>query len=135
MGAGIIDGVDWPAELAGRAEPGLLDGVAPERLAGLADDAVALVSDSVPAAARRLASGALSRRTFARIVCDMVLRVVRNPSGVKSESDGVYSYTSAATVASGDLWLPDKDRALLAGPASLGVPGTFGLGADRGWGR
>jgi len=128
-----VSDIDWYTEITARAEPGLLDEFDADFIVTKAEDAVAFIADSVPAAARRLASGKLTVRTYTRVVCDMVLRILRNPAGHRSEGDGVYNYTSAATVASGDLWLPDKDKALLTGPVVSAVPGTIRLGVQRGW--
>jgi hypothetical protein len=129
------ESIDWLVELNRRAEPDLLTGVDPAWLEGLALDAVAKVLDTVPSVKTRLSAGRLSVRSFTRIVCDMVLRVVRNPEGLRSESDGTYQYTSAATVASGDLWIPEKDLVLLRGPVARLVPASVRLGTDRGWSR
>ncbi|MDR1265930.1 MAG: phage Gp19/Gp15/Gp42 family protein [Propionibacteriaceae bacterium] len=127
--------IDWAAEIEARAEPGLAGRFPTAFLARKAIDAAATIADMFPNAARRLKTGELSETTYRRIVCDAVLRQLRNPEGHRSESDGVYQYTASQTVASGDLWIPDKDKALLQGPVSSGAPGSFGVGTDRGWGR
>jgi len=130
-----IDTVDWADEVPRRAETGALARDTEDRVVELALDAVAMVRDAVPTVEARLTAGQLTRRTFCRVISDMVLRVVRNPQGFKSESDSSYSYTSGATVASGDLWIPDKDLALLRGVQSSGVPSSTLVGVDPGWVR
>jgi hypothetical protein len=125
---------DWLAEISARAEPDLVDRFSPAWIETKAEDALALIDDTAPAALGRLVSGKISARTFIRIVCDMVLRVMRNPSGLKSEGDGVYTYSSSQTAASADLWIPAKDFELLRGPDSFTPVGTIKLRAERGWG-
>ncbi|MGC8001615.1 hypothetical protein, partial [Salmonella enterica] len=68
-------------------------------------DAVAWINDVVPAATLRLRAGTLNELTWIKTVCDVVFRVLRNPSGKQNESDGVYSYGINAAVASGNMWL------------------------------
>lgn len=38
-----------------------------------------------------------------------VARVLRNPEGLKSESEGDYSYTLNSLDASGNIWFPDSE--------------------------
>lgn len=98
------------------------------------EDAVALIVDECPRVPTRLASGALSANNYKRIVADVVLRVLRNPTGVTSESEGGYSYSTSALVASGSLWLTDGDRRTLNGLTAPYTPGTASIGIDAGWG-
>lgn len=44
------------------------------------------------------------------VVCDMVLRTVRNTTGVTAQSAGPFSQTFDAAVASGKLWLTRENR-------------------------
>lgn len=44
------------------------------------------------------------------VVCAMVARVLRNPTGVATQAAGPFSVTAAPTVASGNLWLTREDR-------------------------
>jgi hypothetical protein len=97
-------------------------------------DAVALILDECPRVASRLAAGTLSITNYRRVVSDVVLRVIRNPTGVNSESEGGYSYSTSALVASGSLWLTDSDRRTLNGAVPTAVPGVIGVGIDAGWG-
>lgn len=96
-------------------------------------DAVALIIDECPRVPNRLLSGALSENNYKRIVADVVLRVLRNPGGVTSESEGGYSYATSALVASGSLWLTDGDRRTLNGITAPYIPGTVSIGIDAGW--
>lgn len=47
------------------------------------------------------------------VQADMVARVLRNPEGVRTESDGQYSYQLDSRAASGRLELTDEDMATL----------------------
>lgn len=50
-----------------------------------------------------------------------VARVLRNPEGLRSESEGDYSYTVNALDASGNVWFPDADLdAVYAAPSAYG---------------
>ena len=47
------------------------------------------------------------------VLCNMVLRVVRNPTGATTQAAGPFSMSLDKAVASGHLWLTSKDRRLL----------------------
>ena len=47
------------------------------------------------------------------VVCEMVLRTVRNTTGVTAQSAGPFSQTFDAAVASGKLWLTRENRSQL----------------------
>lgn len=129
-----VDEEFWLAELDKRDDEGILARYEEEFVKTKAGDAVAWINDVVPAAALRLRTGALSERTWIKTVCDVVFRVLRNPSGKQNESDGVYSYGINAAVASGNMWLTKDDLAALEGSTGV-MPGTILLEAQRGWGR
>ncbi|MFL1441823.1 Gp19/Gp15/Gp42 family protein [Nocardiopsis protaetiae] len=48
-----------------------------------------------------------------QVEANAVLRVIRNPDGFRQETDGNYSYTVSAAVASGHLFVMDSEWALL----------------------
>lgn len=81
----------------------------------------------------RLTTGALTERRYKRIIADAVLRVIRNPDGFTTEGDGTYSYGKRADVASGSLFFSPRDIAHLTGIMGTSMPGTVGIGLDRGW--
>jgi hypothetical protein len=91
-------------------------------------DAVALIEQEYPTVESRLQSGALLTQNYHRVVADMVLRVINNPRGYASESDGGYSYGLRAVVSSGDLWLTQKDIDLLFGRVQNADLGTVTIG-------
>lgn len=82
----------------------------------------------------RLSGGQLTVNLYKRVIANAVLRVLRNPEGYTSESEGGYSYGLRATVSSGDLWFTDDEIAMLSGAGDTLAPGSFGIGLDWGWG-
>lgn len=87
----------------------------------LLDDAWAIVKREVPDVEDRLLEGTLDEQLVIRVVCSMVLRVMRNPEGKRQEAIDDYSYTRDESTATGDLYLSDADRALLAPPTARRV--------------
>lgn len=81
----------------------------------------------------RFASGALDNDLYKRTIADGVLRVIRNPGGLATENEGSYGYSTRANVASGNLWFTPDDIANLIGVQYGVMPGTVGIGLDRGW--
>lgn len=100
------------------------------------EDAEELIAGDHPTVAGRLASGVLSQNNYQRIVAAIVFRVIRNPDGLTSESEGGVSVGRNLNVASGDMWITDKEIATLTGvkpSASRSLPGTASIGVDAGW--
>lgn len=97
-------------------------------------DAEALIVDRFGTIVQtRIANKELSQTTYARIVADMVLRVLIDPEGLSTESDGSYSYTRSSFGGTPDLWIPDKDAALLTGSGENFDVGTIFTGPQAGW--
>ncbi len=96
-------------------------------------DVVALIVDECPRVPQRLAAGTLTANNYKRVVADAVKRILRNPDGMASESEGGYSYSTSAVVASGTYWLTDRDRRTLNGIVTGAVYGSVSLGVDGGW--
>lgn len=82
----------------------------------------------------RLDGGTLTDNLYRRVVADAVLRIIRNPSGYRSENEGGYGYSQDAKVASGMLGFSQDDIDTLIGASSSVGPGSFGVGLDVGWG-
>jgi hypothetical protein len=120
-------------DLAVRVEDGALDGLRQDYVETKIADAVAYILDECPRVAARLREGTLSENNYKRVVADVVMRVVRNPEGLQTESEGGYSYGARASVASGDFWLSDRDRRTLNGSNPAMGLGTMSIGLDRGW--
>jgi hypothetical protein len=100
-------------------------------------DAIALIAGEHPTVATRLASGVLLEANYKRVVADTVFRVIRNPGGFASEGEGGVSYQLRAAVASGEMWLTDRDIKTLTGrmpsDKTKAAPGSVSLGIEKGW--
>lgn len=73
------------------------------------DEAVRKLVHMIPDLPGRVASGAIDPQFVTDNVVKAVLRVVRNPQGLETESEGDYSYKLRTLMASGDVWYPDSD--------------------------
>jgi hypothetical protein len=72
--------------------------------------------------AAHIAAGHTTAALVRLVVCDMVLRVLRNPAGVAQQSAGPFSVQVDQAVASGKLYLTRDDRrrlGLRSGPVSV----------------
>lgn len=67
----------------------------------------------VPDLAAKIAAGTIDVADVVQIEADAVLRVVRDPEGYQSESDGNYSYTFDRSAAGGKLEVLDDEWTLL----------------------
>ncbi len=76
-----------------------------------------IIRTQVPGIDTRIAAGQLAADVAAFVCTQMVLRVMRNPSGVAAETVGPWSvtYGSTGTQATGALYLSDAEMALLTG--------------------
>ncbi|GGU45905.1 Gp19/Gp15/Gp42 family protein [Lentzea flava] len=77
------------------------------------NDAELLIRSRIPDLDARITSGRLDVMTVRMIEAEAVLRLVRNPSGFASETDGSYSYTLSEQVASGRLEILADEWSLL----------------------
>lgn len=81
----------------------------------LIDKAERLVRGGVPNLDARLLVGPLTEDDVSDVVCDMVLRVLKNPEGYKYETAGDYAVQRDVTVAGGLLTLLSTEKARLRG--------------------
>lgn len=90
--------------------------------------ASSIIRLKVPGIDARLDTGTLSGDVVAFVCTAMVLRVMRNPSGVAAETVGPWSvtYGSSGTQATGALFISEDELALLTGTPA---------GARRGYAR
>lgn len=93
----------------------------------LLDDAWAILVSSLPDIDARMTSGATNVALVRSVVSSMVLRVLRNPDGVRTWSVDDYSQTRDASVAGGSLYLSADELALLNGRASSARRGAFSV--------
>lgn len=69
---------------------------------------------AVPSIASRLAAGTLDVDLVKGVVEDMVLRIVRNPRGLRSVSIDDFQATIDRALSSGELYVSDAEVALLS---------------------
>lgn len=67
------------------------------------DDAELILKSRIPDLDQKIVEGVISEDAVVMVESEMVLRLVRNPEGYTSETDGNYSYQISAEVASGKL--------------------------------
>lgn len=80
----------------------------------LLDDAWSIVLAQVPHLEERIASGAVASGLVVSVVTAMVLRVLRNPEGLRQESIDDYSYTRDQALSGGLLYLTDAELSMLS---------------------
>jgi Phage protein Gp19/Gp15/Gp42 len=86
-----------------------------EKLTVKLDEAEEIVSSYLPNGdiPAWIAAGNTNAKRVRMVLCSMVLRVLRNPTGANTQSAGPFSMTLDKAVASGKLWLTRDDRRLL----------------------
>lgn len=79
------------------------------------DEAERMVARYVPGKdiAAHIAAGRATAGDIKQVLCNMVLRIVRNPAGASTQSAGPFSMTLDRQVAAGRLLLTRDDRRLL----------------------
>lgn len=97
----------------------------------LTDDQInTLVKDAEDAILReftdmpdRLASGKVPPRRITRVIARMVIRLMRNPEGLRTVQQGEGSFSGSLTYAGdhpGEVYMTDEDRRDLAGKTGSG---------------
>jgi Phage protein Gp19/Gp15/Gp42 len=91
---------------------------------------------NAPGLDARVEAGLIDRDLVKDVIVEMVLRVLRNPSGFRSETDGDYSYSRDTQVASGRL-VVNEDELESLGYGSASTYSTAGTDTDLAcaWGR
>jgi hypothetical protein len=87
----------------------------------LIEKAERLLVRRIPDLAERVDDARLTEADVVDVVCSMVLRVLRNPTGFRAETAGDYSYQADTAAASGRIQLLPSERRLLVG----GTAGAF----------
>lgn len=80
--------------------------------------ASALVRRQVPDLDARIAAGTIEPIVVSTVVAQMVIRVLRNPEGYKSENSADYGYELDASRAAGQVYIAPDELALLAAAPS-----------------
>lgn len=100
------------------------------------DEAVRELLSYIPTLPQRIEKGLVDREFVIDKVVGSVLRVVRNPEGFESESEGDYTYRINKTVASGDIWYLERDLLSMGWvlPTKRQTPRTVYARPSRGFG-
>lgn len=99
----------------------------------LLDDAEAMLERKIPDLLDKAAKDDSYRRAVIMVEAMMVCRVLRNPGGYRSESEGDYSYTTDTRAASGFLTVLDSEWQMLGASSdgaftiTPGFPGGTGI--------
>lgn len=80
-------------------------------------DAEAVVHSAIPDLDARVESGRISTDMVRYVLCSMVLDVLRNPAGYKSQTAGEFSYSIEGGGAGSRMQLSAADRRALLGRA------------------
>lgn len=100
-----------------------------ENLLGLAERRL---KAKIPTLIANIEAGDVDLAVVKDVLVSAVLRAVRNPSGVKQQAVGPFSYSNdTPTAGSGtNIWFRDDELELLAGPSPLAV-GSTQMGLPR----
>lgn len=77
------------------------------------DQVERMILRRIPDLDGRIASGALVAADVADVEAEAVLRVIRNPDGIASETDGTYGYTRSREAADNSLRITAEEWKLL----------------------
>lgn len=75
----------------------------------------------IPDLATRISNGEITADDVKDVVVAAVLRVIRNPEGYLSESDGTYSYMLDNSTVGTDIEITDAEWAILGEDTNLGI--------------
>lgn len=73
------------------------------------EDAEEKIRNRIPALDDLIEQGRVSRNTVVRVTAEAVIRLVRNPDGYVSETDGSYTYQLSYNAGGSDLVINDDD--------------------------
>ena len=77
-------------------------------------DAWAMLTHRLPTLEAALEDETISRQLVIAVECSMVLRVLRNPDGKRSESIDDYAWTRDGAVSAGALYVSDEELSWLS---------------------
>lgn len=83
-------------------------------------DVEAIIRARIVDLSERIAQGAVHAEDVTRVVCNAVIRKIKNPDGKQNERVDDYSYGLTEHAARGELFLTDDEWASLLGVASDG---------------
>ena len=85
------------------------------------EDAETLIQTRVPTLDALIIEGKQNARLVIMVESDVILRLIRNPDGFTQETDGNYSYSIDARVASGRLSLLPEEWGMLGVSTSIAL--------------
>lgn len=85
------------------------------------EDAEAKIRSRIPALDEFIAQGRVSVETVIRITAEAVIRLVRNPDGYVSETDGSYTYQLSYGAGTSELTITKEDWRDLGVRRGVGV--------------
>ena len=85
------------------------------------EDAETLIKTRVPTLDALIIEGKQNARLVIMVESDVILRLIRNPDGFTQETDGNYSYSIDARVASGRLSLLPEEWGMLGVSTSIAL--------------
>lgn len=96
------------------------------------EDAEGTILDEFPDIHARITAGTLKKSTVIRVGSRMVLRLLNNPTGARTEQESAGEFSQTRTVTGdilGEIYLSDRDRAELTerSPATRATPKAFTL--------
>lgn len=92
------------------------------------EDVEEMIRLRIPDLDDRVEDGRIRERLLKMVECEAVLRLIRNPEGYTEETDGNYSYSISARVASGRLTIEPDEWKLLGVKTTAGLLGTRIMG-------
>jgi len=110
-----------------------LDGELPytdEQVLTLVEDAEDIIAAEFPTLEQKVARGEVTQGRVVRVVARMIVRVLKNPDGVRQRQETRGSFTGSITYGGdnpGELYLADEDRRDLGGRAGRGRAFSFML--------
>lgn len=95
-------------------------------------DANGLILDEFPDIPERISKGTLKKATVVRVGARMVLRLLNNPSGARTEQESAGEFSQSRTVTGdilGEVYLSERDRDELTDrdPPARALPRAFTL--------
>lgn len=85
------------------------------------DDVERMLKKRIPDLDDQITAGEVDEADVIQVEADVVLRLVRNPDGYSSETDGTYGYTFSREMAFGRLEITPEDWATLGVVSGVGA--------------
>lgn len=97
-----------------------------EQVHVLLDDAWALLVSRIPSLPVWIEAGKVDRQNVVRVLCAAVIRVLKNPDGIRQQSVDDTSTTWDTAISSGELYFSDNELAGLR-VSHYSLPGMYAI--------